>query len=137
MLYASIPSESKKQHQQNQNLKLQKDTKKPRNKGVLYGWCCSYISVRVDSFRYLGVRIHIKLTWTDHVSEVRMKATRVLHLLRRAMQGYSKQANARAYIALVCPHLETCSPVWTPYQKGAQNRKGAEVRSQVDMCEVG
>ena len=35
-----------------------------------------------------------KLTWTDHVSKVRMKATRVLNLLRRAMQGCSKQAKA-------------------------------------------
>ena len=50
-----------------------------------------------------------------------MKATRVLNLLRRAMQGCSKQAKARAYIALVRPHLETCSPVWTSYQKGAQD----------------
>ena len=50
-----------------------------------------------------------------------MKATRVLNLLRRAMQGCSKQAKTRAYIALVRPCLETCSPVWTPYEKGAQD----------------
>ena len=74
----------------------------------------------VDTFQYLEVRINTKLTWADHVSEVRMKATRVLNLLR-TMQGCSKQAKARAYIALVRPHLETCSPVWTPYQKGAQD----------------
>ena len=37
----------------------------------------------VDTFRYLGVRIITKLTWTDHVSEVRMKATHVLNLLCR------------------------------------------------------
>ena len=75
----------------------------------------------VDTFRYLGVKINTKLTWTDHVLEVRMKVTRVLNLLRRAMQGCSKQAKARAYTALVCPHLETCSPVWTPYQRSAQD----------------
>ena len=75
----------------------------------------------VDTFRYLGVRVNTKLSWTDHVSEVRMKATKVLNLLRRAMQGCSKQAKARAYIALVYPLLETCSPFWTPYQKGARD----------------
>ena len=51
----------------------------------------------VDTFRYLGVRKNTKLTWTDHVLEVRMKATRVLNLLRTAMQRCSKQAKARAY----------------------------------------
>ena len=75
----------------------------------------------VDTFRYLGVRINTKLTWTDHVSEVRKKTTRVLNLLRRAMQGCSKQAKARAYVALARLHLETCSPVWSPYQKGARD----------------
>ena len=49
-----------------------------------------------------------------------MKATCVLTLLRRAMQGCSKQAKAGAYNALVRPHLETCSPGWT-HQKGAQD----------------
>ena len=75
----------------------------------------------VDTFRYLGVRINSKLTWTDHVSEAKTKASRVLNLLRRSMQGCSTQAKARAYTALVRPHLETCAPVWTPYQKGAQD----------------
>jgi len=41
----------------------------------------------VNTFRYLGVRINGKLTWTDHVSEVKTKATRMLNLLRRSMQG--------------------------------------------------
>ena len=45
----------------------------------------------------------------------------MLNLLRRAMRGCSKQAKTRAYTALVRPHLETCAPVWTPYQKGAQD----------------
>ena len=63
----------------------------------------------VDTFRYLGVRINSKLTWTDHVSETKTKATCVLNLLRRSMQGCSNQAKARAYTALVRPHLETCA----------------------------
>ena len=83
----------------------------------------------VDTFRYLGVRINSNLTWSDHVSEAKMKATRLLNLLRRSMQGCSKQAKARAYTALVRPHLETCSPVWTPYQKGAQ-----DVLEKVQRC---
>ena len=45
-----------------------------------------------------GVRINTKLTWKHHVL-----------------------AKARAYIVLVCLHVETCSPVWAPYQKGAHD----------------
>ena len=45
----------------------------------------------------------------------------MLNLLRRSMYGCSEQAKARAYTALVRPQLETCSPVWSPYQKGAQD----------------
>ena len=40
----------------------------------------------------------------------------MLNQLRRSMQGCSYQAKARAYTALVHPHLETSVPVWTPAQ---------------------
>ena len=73
----------------------------------------------VDTFKYLGMRINSRQTWTDHVLDVRMKATCLLNLLRRNMEGCSKQAKARA---LVRPHPETCSPVWSPHQSGAQEK---------------
>ena len=54
----------------------------------------------VDAFRYLGgwESTPNSQSWKHHVS-----------------------AKARAYIVLVCLHFETCSPVWTPYQRGAQD----------------
>ena len=106
----------------NPNAKVMRNMRTNKRKQFHYTYSLNSTPLEwVDTFRYLGVRINTKLTWTDHVLEVRMKATCVLNLLRRAMQGCSKQAKARAYIALVRPHLETCSPVWTPYQKGAQD----------------
>ena len=68
----------------------------------------------VDTFRYLGVRINSKLTWTDHVSEAKTKATRVLNLLRRSMQGCSTQAKARAFVADCTASNYTCGGNWAP-----------------------
>ena len=39
----------------------------------------------------------------------------ILNLLKRSMYGCTKQAKARAYTALVRPHLEFSAPVWTPH----------------------
>ena len=62
----------------------------------------------VDTFKYLGVRIHPKLRWSDHITDVATKANRILNLLRRSMYGCSRSAKHRAYSALVRPHLEYC-----------------------------
>ena len=70
----------------------------------------------VDTFKYLGVRLDSKLKWGAHVAEITAKANRTLSLLRRTMQGCSRDAKTRAYCALVRPHLEYCAPAWNPYQ---------------------
>ena len=72
-------------------------------------WC--------ESMKYLGVTINSKLKWSDQVNGAALKATRLLHLLKRSMYGCSKVAKARAYKAIVRPHLEYCAPVWTPHTK--------------------
>ena len=71
----------------------------------------------VDTYKYLGVVIHKKLSWSDHILEASAKANRVLNLLRRTMYGTSKASKQQTYIALVRPHLEYCSSVWNPHQK--------------------
>ena len=70
----------------------------------------------VDTYKYLGVKIQNKLSWGEHIQEVSNKATRVLNVLRRSMFGCHHEAKKRAYMALVRPHLEYCSPVWSPHQ---------------------
>ena len=63
------------------------------------------------------------------------KANRVLNLLRRSLHGCSKTAKARTYTALVRPHLETCSPVWTPHQKQLkQSLENVQKRASRWVC---
>ncbi len=71
----------------------------------------------VDTYKYLGVIIHKKLSWSNHILEASSKAMKVLNLLRRTMHGTSNASKQLAYIALVRPHLEYCSPIWNPHQK--------------------
>ena len=71
----------------------------------------------VNSITYLGVKITHKLCWSDHITSTAAKANRILSLLRRSMYGCNKEAKKRAYVALVRPHLEYCSPVWNPHLK--------------------
>ena len=71
----------------------------------------------VETYKYLGVIIHKKLSWSNHILQGSSKAMKVLNLLRRTMHGTSNTSKELAYIALVRPHLEYCSPVWNPHQK--------------------
>ena len=70
----------------------------------------------VDTFMYLGVTIHPKLRWSDHITDVATKANGILNLLRRSMYGCSRSSKYQAYSALVRPHLEYCAPIWSPHQ---------------------
>ena len=67
----------------------------------------------VDTFKYLGVKIHSNLIWGEQVKDVASRASRVLNLLRHTMHGCHKD---KAFTALVHPHLEYCALVWSPYQ---------------------
>ena len=71
---------------------------------------------QVKTYKYLGVILDGKLSWAEHVNQVKTKAMRTLNLLRRTLHGCNKEVKAKAYTALVRPQLETCCPVWTPHQ---------------------
>ena len=76
-------------------------------------WC--------DKFTYLGVGVNTNLNWRDQVAMVKFKATRRLNLLRRSMFYCSSLAKLRAYLSLVRPLMDYCTPVWSPYQQYLQH----------------
>ena len=72
----------------------------------------------VTEFRYLGVTINEKLSWTLQCQGAAVKANRMLGLLKRSMKGSHLHAKLRAYKTLVRPHLEFAVQAWSPhYQK--------------------
>ena len=63
----------------------------------------------------LGVLINSKLDWKDDVCEVRMKANKMLGLVRRTMLEINDTSSRKSlYLQLVHSHLAYASQVWCP-----------------------
>ena len=74
----------------------------------MHAYRLNYVAVEwVDTFKYLGVRIHPKLRWSDHITDVATKANRILNLLRRSMYGCSRY---QACIQLLLGHTWNTVP---------------------------
>ena len=65
--------------------------------------------------KYLGVIINTKLKWNDQRQYLVNKATKCLNPLCRTVFGYTQDAKANSYRALVRACLEYVCAVWTPY----------------------
>jgi len=64
---------------------------------------------------YLGITINNKLAWSNHISDITTKATRVLNVIRRTLHPCSTEVKTRAYLALVRPRLEYAAAAWSPH----------------------
>ena len=71
----------------------------------------------VDSAKYLGVTIHHKLRWNEHISNIRTKANRTLGFIKRNLNGCKPQIKSMAYQTMVRPTLEYASTVWDPHHQ--------------------
>jgi hypothetical protein len=71
----------------------------------------------VTSARYLGVTIHQKLDWDDHINKICSKANSALGFLRRNLKISSPSLKEKAYKAFVRPILEYSASVWDPYEQ--------------------
>ncbi|XP_072024920.1 uncharacterized protein [Amphiura filiformis] len=57
------------------------------------------------------------MSWQTHINNISAKANRMLGLIRRNLRGCSRNLRQQAYLTLVRPHLEYCSPIWNPHTK--------------------
>ena len=79
-----------------------------------YVFCGSELD-QVDSVSYLGVTLTNNLKWSQHVSSVSGKASKVLGLIKRNFSNCPRSVKEIAYTTLVRPKLEYGCEAWDPH----------------------
>ena len=69
----------------------------------------------VCSHSYLGVKLDSKLTWTNHVTDITSKSSKVLGMIKRSLGPCKPEVKQTAYNMLIRPKLEYSSPIWNPH----------------------
>ena len=70
----------------------------------------------VSSYRYLGILISTKLSWSNHIKEITSKARKKIGLVYRRFYKHAHPGTLRSlYVTLIRPHLEYAVPVWDPH----------------------
>ena len=75
-----------------------------------------------DAVKYLGVTVHHKLSWNEHIYSIVKKANSSIGFLRRNLQVHQKHIKANAYKTLVRPQIEYASTIWDPFTQENQNK---------------
>ena len=68
---------------------------------------------------YLGITSNNILSWSSHINNIVIRATKTLNFLRHnlyTINKCSREVKASAYIPVVRPLMEYASIVWDPYQ---------------------
>ena len=65
--------------------------------------------------KYLGVFIDKELTWSKHIDYIASKANQALAFLQRNLISCPTQVKINCYKSFVCPIMDYCSTVWSPY----------------------
>ena len=84
---------------------------------------------QVYSFKYLGITITSNLSWSLHIQSVISKTHKITGLIYRSFYKYSSPyVLLKLYLALILPHFNYCSTVWSPpcnsINSGPKSRKG-------------
>ena len=65
----------------------------------------------VSSHSYLGVKLDSKLTWTNHVTDINLKSSKFLGMIKRPLGPCKPEFKQRAYNMLIRPKLEYSSSI--------------------------
>ena len=71
-----------------------------------------------DQMKSLGVILDKNLNWSDHVDLIIKKVKPALSILRRAKPFVTQYILIQIYNALILPHFDYCSEVWSDLNKG-------------------
>ena len=72
--------------------------------------------------RILGVNMDDQLTFTEHISDIRKKASKKIEVLSRLRNLISSKAKLQLYLTAIPPHLTYCQIVWH-FCKQSERRK--------------
>ena len=71
---------------------------------------------QVSNYRYLGVMVTRKLSWSDHIEQICTKARRLVGMLYRQFYCWADTTTLLTlYLTCIRPHLEYACTLWDPY----------------------
>ena len=69
----------------------------------------------MESTSYLGVILKDDLKWSNHVTSISGKTSKVLGLIKRNLWNCPRDVKVTAYTAIVRPKLEYGCAAWDPH----------------------
>ena len=75
---------------------------------------CGVLLKSVTQERYLGVVLSQSLSWSNHASQVSVKANQNIVFIKRNLKGSPQELKRLAYITFVRSGMEYASPMWDP-----------------------
>lgn len=99
----------------------------------------STVLSQVDSYRYLGIVITSRLTWTEHITKLAADASKTLGYLRRSLSLSPASLRKLAFETFVRTKMEYASAIWSPHQiylinilESVQNRAARFISANYD-----
>ena len=71
----------------------------------------------VSQATYLGLKISHNLSWSEHIANLKVKASQRLGFIKRNLKGSSHRQRKTAYISLVRSTMGYCGSLWDPVLK--------------------